>query len=501
VTVTNVNEAPAIITDGGEATATRSIFENTTAVTIVKAIDPDTGTTLTYAISGGADAAQFLINAETGALSFIFSPNFEVPTDIGANNIYDVIVSSSDGTLSDTQAIAVTVTNANEAPVITSNGGRAMAACLVAENSRAVTSVQAFDPDFGAKLTYAIVGGPDAAQFQINAATGVLSFRSAPNFEAPADAGANNVYNVIVSASDGMLTLDDTQAIAVTVTNVNEAPTIRSNGGGSTAALSAFENTTAVTTVKATDPDAGARLTYAITGGADAALFAISPGTDALTFKSAPDFEAPGDTGGDNVYGVIVTASDGTLSDTQELAVTVTNLGEAPNYTIVTGTATKDTLTGTIGDDQIFGLAGNDKLYGDAGTDILSGGNGVDRLYGGTSADTLSGGGDSDFFIFNTAPDGDTITDFTRTDGDKILLSKAVLTAFAVKGVLSADAYYAAAGADAAHDSSDRIIYNTITGALWFDADGTGAAAARLVATLGDDIHPELAYADILIIA
>ena len=85
---------------------------------------PMPATTFTYSIVGGADAAPFTINATTGVLTFVCAPNFEAPTDAGGNNVYDVTVQVSDGTLTDTQAIAVTVTNVNEnAPVITSDGG------------------------------------------------------------------------------------------------------------------------------------------------------------------------------------------------------------------------------------------------------------------------------------------------------------------------------------------------------------------------------------------
>ncbi len=123
--------------------------------------------------------------------------------------------------------------NVNEtAPVITSNGGGATAAINVAENGTAVTTVAASDLDAGTTITYSIVGGADAARFTINAATGVLSFVGAPDFEAPTDAGADNVYDVVVRASDGTF-LDD-QAVAVTVTNQNEAPAVTSNGGGAT---------------------------------------------------------------------------------------------------------------------------------------------------------------------------------------------------------------------------------------------------------------------------
>ena len=127
------------------------------------------------------------------------------------------------GTLTDVQDIAVTVTNVNEAPVISSNGAGATASISVAENQTAVTTVTSTDVDASATATYSISGGADAAKFAINATTGVLTFVSAPNYEIAADSGANNVYDVTVQVSDGTST--DTQAIAVTVTNTNETPT------------------------------------------------------------------------------------------------------------------------------------------------------------------------------------------------------------------------------------------------------------------------------------
>ena len=212
------------------------------------ATDPDVGQTLSYSIIGGADASKFTINSSTGALSFVTAPNFELPTDAGGNNVYDVIVQASDGQGGiDTQAIAVTVTDVfeNNAPVITSNGGGNTAAVSIAENTTAVTTVTATDPDVGQTLSYSIIGGADASKFTIGSSTGALSFVTAPNFELPTDAGGNNVYDVIVQASDGHGGID-TQAIAVTVTDVfeNSAPIITSNGGGNTAAVSIAENTT-----------------------------------------------------------------------------------------------------------------------------------------------------------------------------------------------------------------------------------------------------------------
>ena len=61
--------------------------------------DPDAGTALTYSITGGVDAAKFTINSATGALSFVSAPNYKSPTDSGTNNVYNVTVQVSDGTL------------------------------------------------------------------------------------------------------------------------------------------------------------------------------------------------------------------------------------------------------------------------------------------------------------------------------------------------------------------------------------------------------------------
>jgi hypothetical protein len=334
-TIVNVNEAPVITTNGGGASASVSIAENGTAVTTVAATDVDGPTTFTYSISGGADASKFNINSATGALTFKVAPNFEVKTDVGANNVYDVIVRVSDGSLFDTQAIAVTVTNVNEAPVITSGGGGATASYSIAENGVFVAFASASDPE-NTTVSWSIVGGADAAKFTINYG-GAINLVPAANFESPTDAGGNNVYDVIIQASDGVFT--DTQAIAVTVTNVNEAPVITSDGGGATAALTVAENGVAVTSVTSTDPENTTR-TYSISGGADAAKFSINASTGALSFASAPNFESPTDAGANNVYDVIVRASDGTLADTQAIAVTVANVNEAPAITSDGGGAT-----------------------------------------------------------------------------------------------------------------------------------------------------------------
>ncbi|QFT98651.1 Bifunctional hemolysin/adenylate cyclase precursor [Roseovarius sp. THAF8] len=111
--------------------------------------------------------------------------------------------------------VTVTVQGANDAPVLS-----ALAEVTIDENTTAVPAqIMGSDVD-GDTLAYSITGGADAAFFQIDAQTGALSFVSAPDFEAPADAGGDNVYDVQVGVSDGDVT--ETADIAVTLADVAE---------------------------------------------------------------------------------------------------------------------------------------------------------------------------------------------------------------------------------------------------------------------------------------
>ena len=285
-----------------------SVSENvstTAAIYTVAATRQNGGATITYSISGGADAALFNINSATGAVTFKTSPNFEAPADSGANNVYDIIVQASDGSSTATRALEIAVTDvveaagASTAPTITSG-----AAAPIAENVATTTTVYtatATDPDAGTTLTYSISGGVDAALFNINASTGAVTFKASPNFEAPTDSGANNVYDITVQASDGALTAS--KAVAITVTDVFETPpTFKFT---SSATLGVNENVSvggSIYGAAASIPGVDGTVVYSVSGGADAASFAIDAATGALSFKYSPDYEAAGDAGANNVY-------------------------------------------------------------------------------------------------------------------------------------------------------------------------------------------------------
>jgi sugar lactone lactonase YvrE len=108
----------------------------------------------------------------------------------------------------------------NQDPTITSAGGGATASKSVPENQTAVTDVDATDPDSD-PLTYSLEGGADDSDFTINQTSGVLSFTTPPDFEAPGDANTDNVYEVTVAVSDGRGG-SDSQQISVTVTNMDD---------------------------------------------------------------------------------------------------------------------------------------------------------------------------------------------------------------------------------------------------------------------------------------
>jgi len=143
-----------------------------------------------------------------------------------------------------------------------------------------------------------------------------------------------------------------------------------------------------------------------------------------------------------------------------------------------------ESVLGSKRGDKLTGDGLGNMLSGNAGNDTLKGGRGDDTLSGGAGADSLSGGSGLDQFLFNLAPrksSADKITDF-RHGQDKIALDDAVFAA--IGPTLEAGELVARANATKAKELDDRLIYNTKTGALLYDADGSGGGAAIKIATL-----------------
>jgi Ca2+-binding RTX toxin-like protein len=171
-----------------------------------------------------------------------------------------------------------------------------------------------------------------------------------------------------------------------------------------------------------------------------------------------------------------VVENAGNGADTVRASITYT-LGNNVENLVLTGSSNLNG-TGNTADNWLTGNAGNNILRGQGGADSISGGAGNDTLTGGSGLDT---------FWFLGAPgtaNADHITDFGS--GERLYLEDLVHPGIGAEGNFAPNdaRFFAAAGASGGADASDRVIYDTATGRLYFDADGNGAAAPSLVAIL-----------------
>ena len=219
-------------------TATRTLPENSGAGVnvvggVITATDSDSGDTLTYSLTG-TDGGSFEIDS-SGQLKtktgVTHSFDFE-----SATKSYSVTVEVSDSkdaagnadtAVDDTIAVAINLTNVNEAPTITN----LLDTPNVPENSSGTILLMASDVDVPDTQTWSVESSDDGPKFQVASGfLATLSFKDQPDFETPTDLGdtaGNNTYVVTVKLTDSG-GLSDTLTFTVTVTNVNEAPVFTS---------------------------------------------------------------------------------------------------------------------------------------------------------------------------------------------------------------------------------------------------------------------------------
>ncbi len=334
--VTDVNEAPVITSPP----ATRSVPENSTAVHTFAADDVDASDTLMWSVETADDGGKFDINSTTGALSFKNAPDFENKQDAGANNVYDVTVKVTDGGgLFDKHDLDVTVTDVNETPEVTS-GPATIAKDENTPTTEIIATYVAADPDATTGTMSWDLQGNDAGDFRIESTvngTATLHFRVVPNFEVPADTGTDNVYDVTVPVRDnGSPRIEDTQGVAITVEDVNEAPVVSGvpNPDFAEIEYDATSPDLTIGTYTYTDEDTNPAdtITWGLNSSGDSAHFNIGSSTGVLSFNMRPDFENP--FGSDNEYVIVVEADDGQggVGDFP-VTVTVTNVDETPEIT------------------------------------------------------------------------------------------------------------------------------------------------------------------------
>jgi hypothetical protein len=309
------------------------------------------------------------VNAALDGLVFTPAPDFNGTATLTLQS-NDLGSTGAGGARTDTDTLAITVTPVNDAPAGTD------ATVTATEDTAYVLSGADFgftDIDAGDSLSAVRIDSlalPAGATLRLSGvavtagqvisaadlAAGRLAFSAAP------DANGAGYASLAFSVRDaGGPAFDPSpNALVFDVAAVNDAPVITSNGGGASATVTFAENgAAAVATVTASDVESppGAR-TYAIAGGADAALFVIDAASGVLAFGLPPDFESPLDAGADNVYDVVVSVDDGSSGiDTQALAIAVTGVNEAPMTTDDTYVAVEDTVL-TV--PAVAGLLAND---------------------------------------------------------------------------------------------------------------------------------------------
>jgi hypothetical protein len=383
--------------------ATASFAENTATSTTVYDAQADADTGITYTLTG-ADATKFAINSTTGLVTFVTSPDFEVPTDAGANNVYDITVRATNtaGAFTD-KAVAVTVTNVNDKPVLTFGS-----TTNYYENSVATainTAITVADQD-NATLTSATVsisGGYVAGQ-------DVLSFTNVSgtmgNIAATVSAGV-----MTLTSAGGTATLAQWQTAlrAVSYSNTSDIPNtaartvsyVINDGALNSTAITSTLNVVAlndapVAAYSYVDSHALVTLTVPTVTVTDSSTAATAVGANAtftLTFSEAIDAST--------LTAADIMVTNGTFQSLTQV--------DATHWTVVAKAPASGAgvLAISLADASYKSLLGVDGSSGSGtqpfGTSsmpmVINGTTGADTLVGGDAADTinLNGGVDKVF--------------------------------------------------------------------------------------------------------
>ena len=215
-----INTIDDIEVGGVKFASSRTWPSDTTTVTAVFT-DVDATDTHSFAVDATGTLGAVTNNGD-GTFTYSANGTFEALADgETTTDTFTYTVTDNHGA-SDTETVTMTITGSNDAPVITSEGGSAIASIVVDENTTAVTTVTSADPDVSDAALYSIIGGADEFLFNIDQSTGEVAFGAAPDFETPLDDGGDNIYDVTVQVLDGSAI--DTQDITVRVEDVPEVP-------------------------------------------------------------------------------------------------------------------------------------------------------------------------------------------------------------------------------------------------------------------------------------
>ncbi|MBF0294938.1 MAG: cadherin domain-containing protein [Magnetococcales bacterium] len=431
ITINGANENPVAANDTGTATEAGGTLNGTAGTQATGNVltssdtDADTGTTLTVAAirtgntegSGTAGTVGAALTGTYGSLTIASTGAYTYTVD-ESNVTVQALQSgqslteyynytASDGSLTDTALLTITINGTNDAPVAVNdtasatekggtNNGTAGANATgnvltndtdVESNALSVTSLRTGNVEGSG--TAATASGADYVStgtygtLTLTPATGVFTY-VVDDTNAVVQAlksGQSTTDSFNYTVSDGALT--DIGVLTVTINGANDAPTITS----ATTASFAENGTGTAYAATATDPESDA-ITWSFAGtGADESKFDITAG-GVVTFKTAPNYEVPTDANTDNVYEVTMVATDngsGSLTASQAVSISVTNVNDAPVITApsaasLTALATEDTalaVSFSVADEDDSGGTMQASLSVTNGTMTLGGGSGV----------------------------------------------------------------------------------------------------------------------------
>ncbi|MGW8394375.1 beta strand repeat-containing protein [Pseudoduganella sp. HUAS MS19] len=447
---------------------------------------------LTFTVTGINDA-PVLVSAATPVLARVLQ-NAGAPSGAAGSLVSDLVDLAPPGGLDNVTdadhnavtGVALTGTNtANGTWWYSTNGGSTWAAVGNVSNSSALL----LSADANTRIYF-----QGTSNFNGTVSDGV-TFRAWDGTSGTAGTRADTSVN---GGSSAFSTGTDTAGI--TVDAINVAPV----GAGDRIIVSNNTLVTMSTSVllgNDTDADGNALVITGVSGGTGITGLTLNASTGTISFTSSNSA-----TSGSFVY----TVADGaggsaTASVTIDIRTTTNSnssgdtidLSSAGTYqaSYIDAGGGSDNLTGGAAGDVFIGGTGNaaDTLNGSAGNDLLFGNGGDDRIIGGAGADVLTGGTGRDTFVFDAAPHAaDSVTDFNASgstaSGDWIELSRTTFSGIATSAgsSLSSSEFAASAGGGAsdAMAAGVRVIFDSITGNLFYDPDGLGAANRILFATL-----------------
>jgi hypothetical protein len=290
VTVNEVNQPP-VLNPIGPKSVNELVMLSFTAT----ASDSDLpAQTLTFSLGSGAPSGASITSA--GAFTW-------TPSEAQGPGVYNINITVSDGFDIDYEIITVTVYEVNTPPVLNPIGPK-----TINELSTLSFTATASDADIPAQtLTFSLgTGAPSGASITSGGAFSWI----------PTEAQGSGVYSINITVSDGITI--DYEVITVTVNEVNLAPILNPIGAKTVDELSLL-----TFTATASDPDIPIQtLTFSLGSGAPAGA-SINPTTGVFSWT-------PIEAQGPGVYNIRIIVSDGSLTDYEDIAVTVNEVNVAP---------------------------------------------------------------------------------------------------------------------------------------------------------------------------